>query len=229
MIKVTFLALALLLQSAISPGRGGRVSPPPVPGPAFVQQCNSYGNYIGTTRSCTLSGVAAGDTLVIGINSDATTVSNVTATTGTPTSVVHVNDNYGYILQNSAAGSQTISVTFPADGKLYLSVAEYSNTAAASLDTSGMLSCTVSCSPTVNSSDFTTTAGSDLVWSMCSNSGAVTTAGTTPVAFTARTGPVGGPQVILIEDGVTGSAGIYHGSCHPDVATDIITIALKHP
>ena len=199
--------------------------------PAFTQQCNAT-NGFGTSISCTVSGVGAGHTLVIGISAAGTAITSVTSTTGTPVSVVSDGALLkAYILSNTTAGSITITGNVASNSKIWLSVAEYSNTAASPLDGSASGACTAYCT-SVSSASFNTTSGSDQLWSFCSGpGGGVITAGTAPITWTARPSPTTSSLPMFMEDGLAGAAGSYYGQCTGSSggATDIITLALKHP
>jgi len=193
---------------------------------AYVQQCNSYINYTETV-SCTLTGVGTGHVLVIGIDSTGTTLTSLTSTVGTPSSVITNGGLYGYILPNTTAGSVTITANFSTEVKVGLSVVEYSNVSSSPLDTSASGTQT-SYGTTVSTSNFTTTAGSDMLWSMCEGPN-LPTAGTAPITWTALPSPSGSGVQVLVEDGVAGAAGTYYGQCggiNSSVGS-IIAIALK--
>jgi len=195
--------------------------------PAYVQQCNIV-NW-GTSEACTLSGVGAGHTLVIGVAGSSSQTGTVSSSTGTPTLVLK--DGYelsAYILPNTTAGSYTITVTVSSGTSIELSVVEYSNTAASPLDGSTYVADGAWSSPTINSPDFTTTTAYDLLWSFCAvPSGTAVTAGTAPITWTGRTSPQGG-EATLVEDGPTTTAGSYYGQCTSGAGGwDIITLALK--
>ena len=199
--------------------------------PAFTQQCNAYNGY-GTSISCTVSGVGTGHTLVIGISAAGTAVTSVTSTSGTPVSVVSDGALLkAYILPNTPTGSITITGNVASNSKISLSVSEYSNTAASPLDGSASGACTAYCT-SVSSVPFNTTSGSDQLWSFCTGpGGGVITAGTAPITWTARPAPNSPSLPMFVEDGLTGAAGSYYGQCTGTSggATDIITLALKHP
>jgi len=108
---------------------------PPPPGPAFVQQCNQFVQ-LGTTATCTLKGVGAGHTLMIGIaGGGATQTGKVIASAGTPTLAIKDGSLLSaYVLPNTNAGNITITFTITANTRIWLTVAEYANTAASPLD-----------------------------------------------------------------------------------------------
>ncbi len=55
--------------------------------PQYVTQCSNWGNYVETV-SCTISGVGAGNALVIGVYTAASTTPTITASAGTPVTVI---------------------------------------------------------------------------------------------------------------------------------------------
>jgi hypothetical protein len=134
---------------------------------------------------------------------------------------------YGYILSNTAAGSITIPANFSGYLKAGLSVVEYSNLAASPVDASAQGTLT-SYSTTVSTSNFTTTAASDMLWSMCEGPN-LPTVGTVPITWTALPSPDGSGVSVLVEDGLAGAAGQYYGQCSSinDSVGSIIAIALK--
>jgi len=196
--------------------------------PAFVQQCNQYTPF-GSTASCTLSGVGAGDTLVIGIAGAATIPGSVTSNAGTP--VLAVQDGSfisAYVLANTSAGNITITFTATGSTRIHMTVAEYTNTAAYPLD--GVASFVGKGNgATISTPSFITTTASDLLWSYCGAPGGSTiNPGTAPVAWTKRVSPNGTGMPVLVEDGVTTSPGAYFGQCaEPGITSEIVTIALK--
>jgi len=201
---------------------------PPASAPVFVQQCSGY-NSFGTTASCTLSGVSAGHTLVIGVAGAATIGGTVTSSAGTPTLAVQ-DGRYlsAYLLTNVSAGNITITYTAPANTKIHMSVAEYGSTAASPLD--GVASfVNTGTGNTVSTPNFITTTASDLLWSYCGTpGGANLTPGSTPIVWTARPSPNGTGLLVLVEDGVTTNPGPYSGQCNgPDSLMEIVSLALK--
>ncbi len=207
--------------------------------PSYVQQCSAYAANV-TTRSCTLSGVTAGDALVIGIWAASPNLTSVTASSGTPSSVISNLSSAGgygyvssYLLSNSSAGSITLTATESASVDLWMAVTEYTNVTASPLDGSGNgKSGTTTYGPTnVNSSNFTTTANSDLLWSFCSGQYGIWDPGTAPITWTERvTATPVNSEGLFIEDGTAGAAGTYYGQCYKSSSADfmdIITVALK--
>ncbi|MFZ1083539.1 MAG: chitobiase/beta-hexosaminidase C-terminal domain-containing protein [Terracidiphilus sp.] len=208
--------------------------------PAFVQQC--YNNAGGSaTMKCTLNGVKAGDALVIGTYS-APLKSVASSTTTQPVSVISnfattegVADFNVYLLPNASAGSITITATANNGASANaIVVDEYTNVAASPLDASAIGSCKGYCT-TVSSSNFTTTAAADMLWSMCNADQSTLTAGTVPIAWTAvlpqgNGGVDSGYVNFFAEAGAAGVAGTYYGECSNAYISSIATIALKpHP
>ena len=208
--------------------------------PAYVQQCNQYtaGGGSGASASCTLNGVGAGHALLIGIWSPDSALSSVTASSGTPTSVISAfNDagygySYAYILANTASGN--ITVTANETGYymgVYISVSEFSNVAASSpVDVTGTGQVNTWGAAEISTGSFTTTVASDMMWSLCYGlSGITFSPGTAPVTWTqiSNTSPNG---VMFTEYGATTSAGSYTGQCYKSSTgydTSIITVAFK--
>jgi hypothetical protein len=196
--------------------------------PAFVQQCNQY-NSFGTTASCTLRGVGAGHTLVIGIAGGGTIPGSVTTNAGTP--LLAVQDGSfmsAYLLANTKAGNITITFTAGTATKIHMSVAEYANTASSPLD--GVASfVNKGYGNTVSTPYLVTTTASDLLWSFCgSPGGTLINPGTAPIEWTKRISPNGTGMPVLVEDGVTTNAGAYYGQCTgSDALLEIVTLALK--
>jgi hypothetical protein len=201
---------------------------PPGTSPVFVQQCNQY-NPFGTTVSCTLSGVSAGHTLVIGIAGAATIPGTVITSAGNAKLVVQDGSFMsGYLLANTKAGNISITYTATTSTKIHMSVAEYGNTAASPLD--GVTSIVnKGYSSAVTTATFKTTTTSDLLWSFCGAPGGTTiNPGTAPIAWTKRVSPNGTGMALLVEDGVTRSAGPYFGQCTgTNELLEMVTIALK--
>jgi hypothetical protein len=211
--------------------------------PSYAQQCSYYstgGN--GTGASCTLTGVKAGDALVVGVWSESATLSSVTSsTTAQPVSEISNYgadgnyDNYGYmsayILPNATAGSITITAMQTSYySPIFISVVEYTGVAASPFDASGTGYIRVYGAASLPSSTFTTTAANDMLWSMCSAySGEALTVGTAPITWTSR-GSYTTNVDIFWEDGMAGAAGTHYGDCYKGgdgYGTDIISIALK--
>jgi hypothetical protein len=196
--------------------------------PAFVQQCNQYVQY-GASASCTLTGVGAGHSLVIGVAGAATQSGSVTSSAGTPVSVIKDGSILSaYLLANVSAGPITITFSMGGETRIHLSVAEYANTASSPLD--GAASFVNSGNgKTVSTTNFTTTTASDLLWSYCAAPGGTAlTPGGVPILWTQRPSPNGAGAAILVEDGVTTTSGSYYGQCTgPDSALEIVTLALK--
>jgi hypothetical protein len=201
---------------------------PPIGSPLFVQQCSGYDDF-GTTASCTLSGVSAGHTLVIGIAGVGTISGKVTTNAGTPTLAVQ-DGRYlsAYLLSNTNAGSITITFTAASSTKIHMSVAEYGNIAAAPMDGTASF-VNNGYGATVTTPKFTTTTASDLLWSYCGAPGGTSlTPGTTPIVWTPRPSPNGTGMAVLVEDGATKTPGAYSGQCTgPDQMLEIVTLALK--
>jgi hypothetical protein len=194
---------------------------------SVLQQCNNYINSLKTI-SCTLTGVGAGHALVIGVDASGPTLTSVTSTVGTPSSVITNGALYGYILPNTTAGSITITANFSGSVKAGLSVVEYSNVSSSPVDTSASGTQTT-LSTTVSTSNFTTTAGSDMLWAMCEGASAAPTVGTAPIAWTALPSPSGSGINVLVEGEVAGAAGTYFGQCtstNTAATRSIISIAL---
>ena len=204
------------------------VAPPASKGPLFVKECHQFVQY-GTSTSCTLSGVGAGHTLVIGIAGGAMGTAP-TVSAGTP--VIAVTDGNllsAYVVPNSPSGTVTVAFNYGSYRRLWLSVIEYANVAAVPLDGAGYR-VSSSWAPTIfTTGTFITTSASDLLWSF----GAVPTGYTlsppaTPVKWVQRPAPTGSGYVTFIEDGITGGAGNYFGEVTgPTGGYNIIAIALK--
>ena len=218
----------------------------PASAPAYVQQCNQFvaGNGKGTA-SCTLTGVTAGDALVIGIWSTSATLSSVTASSGTPVSVIsNFNSISGYIsaylLPNTASGNITITATTPSGyANNWVSVTEYTNVPASPLDTDADYATSGNYGASSTSTgNLNTTGAGDMLWSMCSGypASAAYYAGTVPIAWTAVNSYEGSDVApwLFVEDGVTGAAGSYYGQCLSNTAiyaggagdASIMTVAL---
>jgi hypothetical protein len=207
--------------------------------PAFVQQCSSYGNYVSTV-SCTLNGIGSGHALVIGVYVSNSYTPTVTATTGTPSSVIsNLADYQGsmdtYILANTASGNNTITATTSSAENIWITASEYSGVATSSpLDTSATASEVGSWdSTTVSTGNFTTTGANDLLWSMCYGipSYVQWSAGTTPITWIAANS--NSTAGVIAEYGEAASAGTYYGQCATTTTNggadyaSIMTVALK--
>lgn len=193
--------------------------------PAYMQQCRSTA--FGESLSCTLSGVKAGDALMIGITSG-TAITGVTSSSGTPISVVNDgNGSYAYLLPNSVAGNVTVNVAIDGDDTIRLYVADYTNVAASPLDGSAVGTLT-SYGTTISSSTFSTTNGSDMLWSQCwGPTWSTLSPGTQPITWRQLAAPESEINYIMVEDGLAGPAGDYYGQCNGDGVSSIITVALK--
>ena len=206
--------------------------------PAFVQQCSNYDGY-GTTATCTLNGVGAGHALLIGIYTGSSTSPTVTATTGTPTSIISNYPDYAgvmdaYLLANTASGNNTIAVTTPTSMGIWLSVSEVSGVAASPLDTSADAGPTGGWdATTVSTGNFNTTGANDMLWSMCYGipSYVQWSAGTAPITWTAANSY--SPGGLITEYGLASTAGTYYGQCATTTTNggadqaSIMTVALK--
>jgi hypothetical protein len=206
--------------------------------PIYVQQCTSTYTY-GNSASCTLTGVGAGHTLLIGIYTESGETPTVTSSSGTPMSIISgVADYQGamdaFILANTTAGSITITAATIGGTSTWVSVAEYSGVGASPLDTSADASMIGGyAAPSVSTGNFTTTAADDMLWSICYGipSDVSWYAGTVPITWTAvNSYPSGG---LIVEDGAAGAAGTYYGQCASTTTNggaelaSIITVALK--
>ena len=201
----------------------------PFIGPNYVQQCDNFTQH-GKTVSCTLTGVGAGHTLVIGIaNMTAGMAGTATASSGIPSlAVTDSNAISAWVLSNTSAGNNTITYTVAANTRLWLSVVEYSNTAASPLDGASYADFSSSWqnSGVLNTPGFNTASASDLLWSFCAGTGGTPTIGTAPVTWTGLPGPAS--STVLVEDGDAKSAGSYFGQCTSNEG-EIITLALMPP
>ncbi|HEY3704741.1 MAG TPA: chitobiase/beta-hexosaminidase C-terminal domain-containing protein [Terracidiphilus sp.] len=196
--------------------------------PKFVQECHQFVQY-GTVTSCTLSGVGAGHTLVIGIAGGVIGVAP-TASSGTPTLAVTDKDALSaYLVPNTTSGSVTITFKYSSYRRLWLSVAEYANVAASPLDGIAAASSSAWAQTAINSPTFKTTKGSDLVWSFCAvPSDYSLSVGTAPLSWTKRPVATGSGYTILLEDGLAPSAGTYFGEATgPTGGYNILAVALK--
>ncbi|MGA3081301.1 MAG: chitobiase/beta-hexosaminidase C-terminal domain-containing protein, partial [Terracidiphilus sp.] len=205
----------------------------PFPGPTMVQQCSQAENFVESI-SCTLTGVGAGHTLVIGIaGSGVIQSATVASSSGTP--ILAVKDGStlsAYILPDTTAGSITITVSIGASMDMWLNVFEYSKTAASPLDGTAFAVSAIWQPTSFSSPAFTTTDALDTLWSYCLAPGGYTlTAGTAPVTWTELPSQTTG-YATLIEDAPTASAGSYYGECGTGGGAgipEIITLALKPP
>jgi hypothetical protein len=228
-VSATELVEAIAIAPGDSPSTAAKAAysiTAPFTGPAVVQQCNNFEQY-SKTISCTLSGVGAGHTLVIGI-ANLWTGQTGTATSSSGAPVLATTDGNtlsAWVLTNTSAGSNKITYTVAQDTRLWLSVVEYGNTATAPLD--GVAEAVLSTwqpSGTLNTPDFTTSAASDALWSLCSANGAAPTVGTAPAAWTALPTPTNGD--LLVESGDAGAAGTYFGQCSGANEGEIVSLAL---
>jgi len=147
--------------------------------PTFVQQCTNVEEWGSMTASCTLSGVGAGNALMIGVKGYS--LSSVTTSAGTPTSIATNPSGLAvYLLPNSTGGNITVTATASTQSQLKLSVIEYGNVAASPLDGYASGDCPGYCT-SVSTANFTTTSNYDRLWSLCTapDSGVVTP-GTAP-------------------------------------------------
>jgi ribosome-binding factor A len=206
--------------------------------PAYVQQCSSYGGYVETV-SCTLSGVGAGHSLMIGVYVSGTTTPTITSSSGTPSSVISNLADYqgemdAALLANTASGSITITATTSVYTNMWISVTEYSGVATAPLDTSATASLVGGWDATsVSTGNFTTAAASDMLWSMCYGIPSYVGwyAGTVPITWTAVNSY--SASGLFVEDGLAGTAGTYYGQCVSTTTNggaeqaSIMTVALK--
>jgi hypothetical protein len=195
--------------------------------PAFVQQCNQFLQF-SANASCTLYGVGAGHTLVIGVAGAGTIAGLVTTNAGFPTLAVQDGSNLSaYVLPNTRAGNITITFTAVGSTRIHLSVAEYGNTAASPVDKVASFVSRGNGS-TVSTATFRTSA-SDLLWSYCATPGGTNISpGSAPIAWQRRISPTGAGMAVLVEDGVTSGPGSYFGQCSvQNEASEIVTIALK--
>ena len=213
--------------------------------PSFVQQCSQYtaGNGYNNTATCTLSGVKAGDALVIGVWSADSTMNYVSSST-TPQPVNEIpsyagaggNNNgymYAYILPDTPAGSITITANETGYyDAVFVSVIEFTNANTSPYDASGTGYLRQYGAYDLPSSNYTTSAANDMLWSMCSGlTGAGFTVGTaeSSVAWTAG-GTNTTPGDLFWQYGAAGAAGTYYGDCEKGgngYNTDIISLAIK--
>ena len=218
---------------AIATGGGYTVSPTasaaytiliPTASPAtYVQQCNKYtpGGGDAQAASCTLSGVTAGDTLVIGAWTSAASFSSVTSTAGTPVSVFanyagNNGDEAVYLLPNAPSGSITITASNTGHyTPIWVSVTEYTNVTASPLDADIDASTGNSNygATEISTGNFTTSAQYDMLWNLCVGAGGQTfTVGAAPVTWTQLLNT--NPGVVFFEeDGLANTPGTYYGQC----------------
>ena len=209
--------------------------------PAYVQSCNQYtaGQGNSQSASCTLSGVTAGDSLVIGIfTTDATLPGVTSSTTAQPTSVISDyagNNGYEsvYLLPNAVAGSITITASNTGYyTPIWVSVTEYTNVATSPLDVSADASTGNSNygATDVNTGNFNTSTTYDMLWTLCvGGAGQTFTIGTAPISWTQRMS-VSPSTVEFEEDGLAATPGTYYGQCYKSSVgydQDILTVALK--
>ena len=241
----TLEAVAISSSTSLSPvGSAVYTYPIPAAGASYVQQCNAYvHNSGGTTNSCQLTGITAGDTIVIGIWTTAATLTSVTATTGTPTVEIsdyastqqYYSNGYtsAYILPNAAAGSNTFTVNTPSDyTDSFIQAVEFSGVAASPYDVQGTGTLHNYTADVYGaSSTFSTTAANDMLWTMCEYSAGTTLAvGNVPITWTSITNLAENSANILTEYGSAGAAGSYYGDCEKIPAgygPDIVSLALK--
>jgi len=193
-------------------------------GPSFVQECHDA--EFNTSSTCTLTGVGAGHTLVIGVHNTAP-LTSVTSSSGTVTNVVSEGTGLNaYIVPNTTAGNVTITASSSSGASFWLSVNEYANTAVSPLDGSG--SGSIAGYGTAPSANFTTTGNSDLLWAFCvAPGGATITPGTAPITWTGRPTPTASGAATLVEDGIAVTPGTYYGQCTD--GSNIVSLALKQP
>ena len=218
---------------------------PAVGTPSFVRQCSQYtaGNGSNNTAACTLTGVNAGDTLVIGVWSADSTLNYVSSST-TPQPVNEIpsytgasgNGNgymYAYILPNTPAGSITITANETGYyDPVFISVIEFTNTNTSPYDASGTGYIRQYGAYDLPSSNYTTSAANDMLWSMCSGlTGANFAVGTAESSVTWTSGGTNtSPGAVFWEYGPAGAAGTYYGDCYKGgngYNTDIISLAIK--
>jgi hypothetical protein len=157
---------------------------------AYVQQCSSFGDYV-ESAACTLNGVGAGHALVIGVYVSGSATPTISSSSGTPSSVIsNLADYQGSmdtaVLVNTASGNITLTATTSGYENIWITATEFSGVAASPLDTSSTASLVGGWdSTTVVSSNFSTTAASDMLWSMCYGipSYVQWSAGTAPIAY----------------------------------------------
>jgi len=205
---------------------------------AYVQQCSSFGDYV-ESAACTLNGVGAGHALVIGVYVSGSATPTISSSSGTPSSVIsNLADYQGSmdtaVLVNTASGNITLTATTSGYENIWITATEFSGVAASPLDTSSTASLVGGWdSTTVVSSNFSTTAASDMLWSMCYGipSYVQWSAGTAPIAWTSMNSY--SASGLIAEYGVAGSAGTYYGQCNSTTTNggaeqaSIMTVALK--
>lgn len=205
----------------------------PFAGPTYVQACNLEANY-ATSVTCTLNGVGAGHTLVIGVvGSGIVQSATVTSSSGTPTLAVKDGETLSaYILPNTPAGTVSITATVSAYQTYWLSVFEYANTAVSPLDGTAFTVATTWTPTAVSTPNLTTTSANDTLWSYClAPGGYLFTPGSAPIPWTSLPTQTSGYEN-FVEDGPTTAAGTYYGQCDTGsgiAVPEIITLALKPP
>ena len=177
---------------------------------------------------------------MIGVFVSGSATPTVSASTGSPSSAIsNLTDYQGsmdtYILANTASGSNTITATTSGYENIWITVSEFSGVATSSpLDTSATASEVGGWdSTTAVTGNFTTTAASDLLWSMCYGipSYIQWSAGTAPITWTATNSY--STAGVIAEYGDAGAAGTYYGQCNTTTtnggadAASIMTVALK--
>ena len=205
----------------------------PFAGPTYMQACNLEASYT-TSVTCTLNGVGAGHTLVIGIvGSGVVQSATVTASSGTPT--LAVKDGLtlsAYILPNTKAGTVSVTASVSANQTYWLGVYEYANTAVAPLDGTAFAVASTWTPTSFSSPNLTTTSASDTLWTYClAPGGYVFTPGSAPIPWTSLPTQTSGYEN-FVEDGPTTAAGTYYGQCNTGsgiASPEIITLALKPP
>jgi hypothetical protein len=199
---------------------------PPVP-PSFVQQCNVL--VYGATASCTLTGVGAGDMLVIGIAGAGTIPGTVITSAGPAMLAVQDGQHLSaYLLPNVSAGRVTVTFNMSGNTRINMTVEEYANVAVAGPVDNAASFVNPAFGKTISTPSFTTT-GMDLLWSFCGTAGgSALTIGAGPVVWKQRPTLIGSGLLVLVEDSVLTKAGIYSGGCTgPDGTMEILTLALK--
>lgn len=203
-------------------------APPATKGPFYVKECHQFVQY-GTSATCTLSGVGAGHTLVIGIAGGAIGTAPVVSAGAPLLAVSDGNLLSAYVVPNSPSGTITVTFKYKSNRRLWLSVIEYANVATSPLDGAGYTFSSSWAPAAFTTKAFTTTSASDLLWSFSAvPTGYTLLPGPAPVSWVQRPGPSGSGYVTLIEDGITGGAGTYFGeTTGPTGGYNIIAIALK--
>ncbi len=212
--------------------------------PVYVQQCNQYTAGSGQSQSaaCTLIGVTAGDTLVIGVWDSDSTETVTSSTTAQPVNEIqdytssqeYYSNAYlsTYILSNAAAGSITITATNTGYyDPIFVSVVEFANVAVSPYDGQGTGTLhNYAADVYGTTSTFNTSAANDILWTMCDYSAGTTLAvGDAPVSWNLVTNVAEANANILTEYGAAGAAGSYYGDCEKipsGYGPDIEAIAL---